>query len=86
MIETKINPLYGFDLYIKGNEPFLWNRSGLYLKFNKDQQAHILIERYGNSINLNELKQGDTLRVRIDRVTTREVSWWAKVKEWWNAL
>ena len=82
MIETEVKTLYGFDHYIKGTEPFLsWWRAGLYLKFNQGPQTHVLVESYGNSINLDELRKGDTLRVRIDKVTTREISWVQKVKE-----
>jgi hypothetical protein len=85
MIETKIKTLYGFDHYIKGSEPFLsWWRAGLYLKFNEGRQTHVLIETYGHSINLDELRKGDTLRIRVERVTTREVSWWQKIKRIWD--
>ena len=87
MIETKIKTLYGFDHYIKGDEPFLhWWRAGLYLKYNKDRQSHVLIETYANSINLDELRKGDTLRIRVERVTTQEVTWWQKIKKMWGTI
>ena len=85
MIQTTPKTLYGLDHYVKGDEPFLsWWRAGLYLKFNKDRQTHVMVESYGHSINLDELRKGDTLRIRIERVTTREVSWWQRVKEYWG--
>lgn len=83
MIET----LYGFDHYIKGDEPFLhWWRAGLYLKFNKDRQSHVLVETYANSVNLDELRKGDTFRVRIERITTLEVTWKDKLKQVWKKV
>ena len=83
MTETKIKTIYGFDHYIKGSEPFLsWRRSGLYLKFNNGPQSHVLIETYANSINLDELRKGDTLRLRLEKVTSREITWVQKIREW----